>query len=243
MVDIAFVNKAYVFNSTSGNSTVVPVPSGTAAGQRMLAMVGSVASSPTITDPTGSTWVKMGEFAPGSTLKTALYYRDVTATAEPASYTWGWSGNGRNWGYMVAYANADLTTAPTFDQVVANDAAAGAGIASPSLGLSAGDWLVTLMGGRENPGTDTAKGWTNADTSDAERLNFYSSNTGTAAKTTAAWWDSARNLASGAVQRTITPSVLMQQVHLWSVRLAAQAPPSSGGGESTSWSRMGLPRA
>jgi hypothetical protein len=241
MVDIGFVNKAFVFNSVSGTSTVVPVPEGAAAGHRLFAFVGSIGSSPVLTPPAGSTWLPLGEHGPTSTLKTAVFYRDVTAAAEPASYTWGWSASGRNWGYCLAYSGVDLAVAPTVDKADFTDTPAATPRQAPALGLSAGDWLLTLVGGRENPGTDTAKQWTNSDTADAERLNFYSSNTGTGAKSTAAWWDSGRKLGAGSEQRTITPSVAMGQMHLWAVRLAAQAAPVAPG-EGTTWSRMGFPR-
>jgi hypothetical protein len=244
---IGFIGKAYVFNSTGGATTIVPVPAGVAEGHRMLAFVGSIGASPTITDPAG--WQKIAEYAPGSTMKTAVYYRDVPAGAEPASYTWAWSSNGRNWGYALAYEGVDLAQAPLAAPEQLADVAAGAAMVSPAVSLLAGDWLVTLLGGRENPGTDTAKEWTNGDPLDAERLNFYSSNTGTAAKSAAVAWDSGRAMPAGAATRSIAPSVAIAQVHLWSVRLAAKGG-TSGGGDgggvvsgSASWSRMGLPRA
>jgi hypothetical protein len=241
MVDIGFVDKAYVFNTTGTASTVLPVPAGVADTHRMLAFVGSAASSPTLAPPAGGSWKLVAEHGPSSSLKTAVFYRDVTAAAEPVSYTWGWSASGRNWGYCCAYSGVDLTQAPLAEPVMYDDVPAATGVQSPALSLLAGDRLVTLAAGRESPGTDEVKDWTNP-AGDAERFDFYATTTGTAVKITAGWWDSANAAAPSSARRTLTQSRAMSRVHLWSVRLAAKDAPAGGGGsDGTSGLRMGLP--
>lgn len=238
MADIAYVNKAYGFNATAVTTVDVPVPSGLAAGHRMVCVVGSIGASPVITDPPGSTWTKLAEFAPGTSLKTAVYYRDITAAAEPASYTWTFSAAGRNFGYVTAYSGCDLAVAPSAASVRFEDTT-GPNL-SPALALSDRDWLVTAAAGRESPGTETAKTFSNADTSDQTRFAFYSANTGTGAKLVAGLMDSGRALTAGSAQRSISNSPVLGQVHLWSIRLAAQVettPAPTG----TAWTHMGLP--
>ncbi len=235
---IGFVNKASVFNASATAQSVVPVPSGTTTGHRMLCVVCTISNLATITDPTGATWVKLAEFAPGSAIKSAVYYRDAGG-AEPASYTWGYSGSARNFGYCVSYSGCDLAVAPTASAAVANDTAGPA--STPAVALSDGDWLVALTAGRQNPGTDDAKTWSIDDGADAERFDFYSANTGTGAKLTGAYYDSNRALTGGTYQRALTASVVLAQWHAWSVRLAAPAaappPPATPG----AWSHMGRP--
>jgi hypothetical protein len=235
---IGYVNKAFVFNAAATASSIVPVPAGTTTGHRMLCFVCTMANAATITDPTGSTWAKLAEFAPGSAIKSAVYYRDATA-GEPASYTWGYSGSSRNFGYAVTYSGCDLAVAPSASATVYNDT--GDPGPAPALALGAGDWLATLAAGRQNPGTDDAKEWAIDDPGDAERFDFYQATTGTGAKLTGAWWDSNRALTAGTYQRSPDPSLALAQWHAWSVRLAVPAgappPPATPG----AWSHMGVP--
>lgn len=236
---VAYRGKSFVFNSTAGLTTVAPAPSGILAGDRLVAVVGSVASSPTITDPAGGTWAKLAEFAPGSTLKTAVYARDAVTGDASASWTWTWSASGRNFGYVVAYSGVD-TTVQTLAQPVEGSAANPC--TTPAVGLDTGDWLITVAAGRQNPGTDDVKDWTIDDSSDVERFDLYSTNTGTAAKLTAALWDSGRGLDPVATDRIVQPNLTLAQYHAWSIRLAAPQTGGSTGTGGNPWSYVGIPQ-
>lgn len=237
---VGFRASSLVNSNTSGTTTVLPMPAGLVVGDRVYVLVGSIGTSPTLTDPAG--WTKVAEYAPGSTLKTALYYHDVVG-GEAASYTWTWSGSGRNMGMAVAYSGLDLTAAELGSAVGVTDS--GAGLATSAFSAAQdGDWAFFCSMGRENPGTAATKSWTESDAVDVERIDS-STTVGTAgANLTGGWWDSNRALGIGtSVQRTITPSLSLTQFHAWGIRLAAPAP--TGGGPPTgvtTWSYLGQPQ-
>jgi hypothetical protein len=236
---VGFRGSALVNSNTAGTSTVVPMPAGLVVGDRVYVAIGSIATTPTITDPAG--WTKLSEYAPGSTLKSALYYRDVVG-GEAGTYTWTWSASGRNLGMAVAYSGLDLAATPLGGSIGVTDSAAG--LQTPAFATAqAGDWGFFFSMGRENPGTAAAKTWTINDAADEERIDT-SSTVGTAgANLTGGWWDSGRELGAGTtVQRTITPSVTLTQFHAWAMRLAA--PASTGGPPAgvQTWSYVGQPQ-
>lgn len=237
---VGFRASALINSNTSGNTTVVPMPTGLVVGDRVYVLVGSIATTPTITDPAG--WTKVSEYNPGTTLKTGLYYRDVVG-GEAASYTWTWSGNGKTMGMAVAYSGLDLTAAALGGSVGVTDSGAGLATQAFSAGQD-GDWAIFMSMGRENPGTAATKSWTINDAADAERIDSSSTAGTTGANLTGGWWDTNRALTAGtSVQRTITPSVSLTQFHAWAIRLAAPAP--TGGGPPTgvtTWSYLGQPQ-
>lgn len=234
---IAYLGKTFAFNATSGTTTSIPMPAATTAGSRLLAVVGSIGNTPTLTDPAGGTWSKVAEYAPGTTLKSAVFVRDATGGDNAATYTWTWSASGKNFGYALAYSGVDLT-APTLAQSVWTQDDDGP-TDSPALALADGDWLVTAVVARENPGTSTAKTWSSDDTSDVKRYDLYTTVTLPTIQLSAALWDSGRPLAAGSADRAVQASVLMQQFHTWSIRLAAPAaaPPPAG----NPWTSFGQP--
>lgn len=235
---VGFRASSLINSNTSGTTTVLPMPAGLVNGDRVYVLVGSIGTSPTLTDPAG--WTKVAEYAPGTTLKTALYYRDVVG-GEAASYTWTWSGSGRNMGMAVAYSGLDLTAAELGAAVGVTDTASG--LATQAFSTAAdGDWAFFCAMGRENPGTANTKSWTDSDPADAERMDSSSAATVPGANITGGWWDSNRVLGNGvSVQRTITPSVSLTQFHAWGIRLAA---PASAGPPTgvTTWSYLGQPQ-
>lgn len=235
-------NRSVANTGVSGTSTVLQTPVGVKQNDRMYALVASIATTPTITPPAG--WTQIGaDYNPGSTLKTSLWYRDVGASAEPLTYTWTWSGNGRTEGMCVAYAGMDLTAAPLGGVVGATDSS----VALSTFAFSApqaGDWAFFAGVGRQNPGDDAVKTWAiTGGTADVNVHDAYSPNTGTGADLTFAWWDTGAPLAAGAVTRSVDPSVVLTQYHAWAMRLAAPAPPPDpepppGFG---TWSYIGVP--
>lgn len=237
---IAYRNKSIVNTGVSATTAVIPVPAGVVQGDRMYALVATIATSPTFTDPAG--WTKVGELMPGSNTKSALYYRDVTAAAEPASYTWTSSASGRMLGMIVAYSGLDLAASQS--AVTADAADTAAGVTTAAVGTAQpGDWMAFVAIGRQNPGDDVAKTWTINDANDTERYDVYSPNTGTGADITGAWYDTNRALPVSTVQRTITPSTTLTQIHTWAFRLAAPeqvvTPPPT---DVNTWSYIGLPQ-
>lgn len=204
---ISFVNKSSTVNSSSTTSTVVTTPAGLSGSQkqRLVAIVGCIGTGNNVTDPTGATWTKLGEFVTASTqFKTAAYYRDVTGT-EAANYTWGWSVGGRNFGHIVAYDGVDRSAAPVF--AVAEGPANSTGPHNtPSVTVTDGGWLITAVGARQSPGTAGQVGWTNADGSDAERYDVTATNTSTGAQVPSAFYDSNRALSAAGGGGTTLPA-------------------------------------
>jgi hypothetical protein len=230
---IAYVGSASVLNSTSGFTTAVPMPAGIAAGNLLLAAVANVGTSPTTSAPSG--WSLVASYSPGTTLTTYLYRK--VATGSETTTTWTWSSQGRNLGVCVAYSGVDTTLSSTAATAWAHDDGGGP-VAAPSLGAQSGDWLVTFGVGRESPGTSTTKNWSISAVTDAERLDVSTAGAATDVKVTAAWYDSAAGLASGATARTLSSTPELQQRHLWSVLLPLPAAERAGGNP---WTHMGLP--
>lgn len=78
-----------------GNPTplTISVPTGTAAGDVMIASVASTPSSTTINTPSGWTLIRQSTQGSATTSKLATYYR-VATTTEPSVHTWTFSGSG-----------------------------------------------------------------------------------------------------------------------------------------------------
>jgi hypothetical protein len=203
---VAYVNKSSTVNSSSTTSTVITTPAGTSGSgnQRAVAILGVVGTANEITDPTGATWIKLGEYAPATNFKTAAYYRDITGT-EAASYTWGWTVGGRNFGHIVLYSDVDRSSPPVF-AVQSGTADATGPHNSPGITVSDGGWLITAVGARQSPGTAGQVSWTTGDASDAERHDNTAVNTGTGAQLPSAFYDSNRALsAAGGGGSTLPP--------------------------------------
>jgi hypothetical protein len=203
---VAYVNKSSTVNSSSTTSTVITTPAGTSGSgnQRAVAILGVVGTANEITDPTGATWIKLGEYAPATNFKTAAYYRDITGT-EAGSYTWGWTVGGRNFGHIVLYSDVDRSSPPVF-AVQSGTADAAGPHNSPGITVSDGGWLITAVGARQSPGTAGQVSWTTGDASDAERYDNTAVNTGTGAQLPSAFYDSNRALsAAGGGGSTLPP--------------------------------------
>jgi hypothetical protein len=235
-MSISYVGKAFVLNSTSGTSCVVPMPSTVAAGHKLFVLIGSVgANSGSVTAPSGWTLVK--ELLTGSALRVQLYSRVATSADASATYTWTFPSAGRNFGYSVAYSGVDTTVTDLADAT--GDTNSGTGPwATPSLALSAGDWLITAAVARENPGTSTAKNWTSSDTSDIERYDL-TTDSAPSINVSASLFDSGRALPAGTVTRSLTENgAAFSQSQVWAVRVPALADVVS---TSNPWTAAGIP--
>lgn len=107
---LALAGTATRYENASGTSVVLPVPTGAAAGELLIAAVShsQIADIPTIAGWTAISAVVSGSGA--GSQSTRGFYRIATAS-EPASYTWATSATaGRVTGIMARVAGADTTT-------------------------------------------------------------------------------------------------------------------------------------
>lgn len=232
---VAFVASNSVLNSVSGSSTAVPMPSGVASGHLVFVMVVSIGNSPVPSAPSG--WTLVSSFSPGTTLTSYLYRKVAVSGDVGATHTWTWSSAGRNLGMAAAYSGVDTTISTNASAGWTHDVATGT-TSAPALGAAAGDWLVTVGLGRENPGTATAKNWTIGTGTDAERLDIATGGVASDLKVSAAWFDSNQGVSAGSTARTVTVTPEMQQTHVWSVLLPVPASETAGGNP---WTHMGRP--
>jgi MSHA biogenesis protein MshQ len=87
----------------------INVPAGTTAGDVMIAAVAVLPSAVTITPPAGWTSLNRVDQTAGNSNSQEIFYRIATA-AEPASYTWTFSGAiGGAAGGMLSYSGVDTT--------------------------------------------------------------------------------------------------------------------------------------
>ncbi len=232
---IAYVGSNSVLNSTSGSSTAVPMPSGLAVDNMIYVMLADVGNSPVPTAPSG--WTLVSSFSPGTTL-TSYLYRKVAVSGDIGSTpTWTWSSGGRNLGVSLAYSGVDATVPTNANQVWTHDVA-NAPIVAPSLAANAGDWLVTVGVGRENPGTATTKDWSIETATDSQRVDIATGGAATDVKVSLGWFDSNGPVAAGSTSRIMDVTPVQQQSHVWSILLSAPAGASGG----NPWTHLGLPQ-
>lgn len=193
----SYVTSGSFTPGTSGAvATAGPFPT-VVAGDRIYVAISSGASNPNaITDAPalgGTAWVKLDEFAPTSTFKSALYYIDVTAgnasAISGASSTWTFATSARCTAVWEVMRDVDQSRAPSFAraQGVENSTTP---TSVPSLTPGQYDWAGFVALGRQSPGTDTAKTWAIAGySSDVERVDAYATNTGTGQKLSVALYD------------------------------------------------------
>jgi hypothetical protein len=232
---IAYVGANSVLNSTSGTTTAVPMPTAMVAGNVAYVMIASVGNSPTPTAPSG--WSLLASFSPGTTLTTYLYRKVAVSGDVGSTPTWTWSSSGRNLGASVAYSGVDTTVTANTSQVWTHDVA-NAPIAAPSLAANAGDWLVTIGVGRENPGTATTKDWSVETGTDVQRLDVATGGLASDVKVSLGWFDSNGGLSGGATARNVDVTPIQQASHVWSLLLNLPAAEAAGGNP---WTHMGLP--
>jgi hypothetical protein len=234
---IAYRNGSGVNTGVVSTATVIPVPSGVTNGDRMYALVTSIASTPTLTGPAG--WTKFDEHIIGANTKSAVFYRDVGASAEPANYTWSWSAAGRSIGLIVAYSGIDRSAT----QIGGVTSSPNSLDWLPLYTWAVSDtysWAIFLAVGREEPGTDFTKDWRTNEVLDVERFDTYSPNTGSGTDITAAWFDSGRALPAGPVSRQlIMQNFNLTPVHGWALQLSGLPPVVGVGGNPMT--ALGIP--
>lgn len=234
---IAYRNGSGVNTGVVSTSTVIPVPSGVVNGDRMYALVASIASTPTLTGPAG--WTLFDEHMIGANTKSAVYYRNVTASPEPVNYTWTWSAAGRTIGLIVAYSGVD-TAAPQIGGVVSASSSASP---LPLYSWASSDiysWAMFLAVGREEPGTDLTKDWSTSELADVERFDTFSPNTGVGTDITAAWFDTGQPVPPGPIVRHLsTPNMDLSPIHGWALHLAGRPPVVGMGGNPMT--ALGIP--
>lgn len=142
-ISIASENHGVLMALRSGSRLSINVPTGTVAGDVMIAAVATTASSVVITAPTGWNLVQAVAQTGGTSNRLATYYRVATAS-EPASYSWTLSTtHGGASGGIVSYSGVDNST--PID--VSAGAATGSSTshAAPTVTTTvAGDMLVTV---------------------------------------------------------------------------------------------------
>lgn len=192
------------------------LPAGTTAGDMMYAFLGNIAFAPTsVTGPAG--WVKLAERNnPGTDNTTGYVYQKVATSSEPATFTWTFGNNGKSLGAIVSYSGVDTAAAA----VIAVDGWVDPPntVTTPGITLAAGDWLATYQFGRQSPSTAAVKSWTNSTGTDQELVDNYNQD-GAARLGTHALWDTNTAQTAGIKSRTITSSVNIQQVTVYSLRI------------------------
>jgi len=103
---ITFRSATSAANPTAPTLTI-NVPAGVRAGDVMVAGIG-IRGAPSVATPAG--WTFLRSDAAGTYTTQALFYRVVTATPEPASYTWSFSGSVPAAGGISAYQGVNTTT-------------------------------------------------------------------------------------------------------------------------------------
>ncbi len=93
-------------NSTAGTSILITKPSGVVNGDLMVAQIGLLGTTNTITGPSGWTEEETASFHGD---RMSLWVK-VAGASEPADYTWSWTGSSRNLGGIVRITGHDQIT-------------------------------------------------------------------------------------------------------------------------------------
>jgi hypothetical protein len=146
-------------SSTSSNdataSLVLNVPSGTLAGDVMIATV-DVENAPALTVPGG--WTTIDDTVSTSSNNRGATYYKVAGSSEPANYTWSWTGNQHNAGGIVSFSGVDNTNVIDNSGTAhsTNSAAGTASLACNALTTAATDaMLVCSSMNATSAGTNT----------------------------------------------------------------------------------------
>lgn len=236
---IGYVGKAFVTNTVSGTAVQVPMPSTVVTGQKIYVVVGSVGSNAgALTAPSG--WTKVGEEIAGSNLRVAVFAKTATGSDASTTYTWTFPASGRTFGYSVAYSGVDLAASNFSASLESTDEGPGPFV-TPSLALTAGDWLLYAAVGRENPGSTGTHNWTTSGSSDVERYDLFT-NVGTSSiAIAAALWDTGAPVTTGSLQRTISSNISYSSSVMYAVRIPAAADTGTPAGGNP-WTHQGVPQ-
>lgn len=221
---IGFVQAGTKLNATTSPNLEVPAPAGVTDGDYLLALMGWIGTTVTVTDPAGFPAVStlLGAQTDGSNI-TSRTYRKVAGSEGP-TYQWGLSSGRKAVGWVGAYRGvhpvtplADWASAASLD---------GTAHTAPAVDVPEGGWLVTMVVSRHaNTGAPTTWSVTGGD---AKRWEAASNAAGSQ-DITVAVFDSGTPLPSGTYSRTVTASQAQTEITVWSVVLAPAdvAPPAA----------------
>ena len=105
---VAYENHTTAARSTDGTTLVLNVPSGTVAGDLLLAAI-AIDTNETVTAPGTGVWTLVNQGVNGTAVTLAVFYR-VASGSEPTSYTFSWAGNEQAAGVMLRYSGVDTAT-------------------------------------------------------------------------------------------------------------------------------------
>ncbi|MFE5140323.1 hypothetical protein ACFRDV_22045 [Streptomyces fagopyri] len=213
---ISFVAAATGVTSQITDTTLAcSVPSGTANGDVMIALISRPSSSATVTTQAG--WTIISGFPISNTNGTVLtgFYR--VASGEPASYTWAFS-TGKCCIATMSYRGVDTVT-PVHKSAAAADTTTRTGHTSPSITTTiANCWTI---GGFCDRGTSSSSTWT---TPSGLTSRASLGTTGTSDNSLAVF-DSNGALAAGAYSYASTASQSLSTAAMCTLALAP-APPT-----------------
>jgi len=139
-------------NSSGSTSLTINAPSGTVAGDTMIAHVVVQTSGNSIAAPSGWHMIKRQDTS--TNLATATYYK-VAGSSEPSSYTWNFGTSGEASGGIAAYSGVDTT-----NPIDANDAQYNNGTANldnAGLATTVDNDLLVYAAGIVNPSTSVTQ--------------------------------------------------------------------------------------
>lgn len=187
--------QAGVNEDTATSTYTVNKPTGTAAGDVLVAVIANVGAA-TFTPPSG--WTSIETEAADSAVRIGAWYK-VAGGSEPSSYAWSLSTTTKGFGWIGAYQNVD-NTSPIDVSTDGNSTSTGSTTALATL-VHANAWLVTAALGRH--GFNAARSLSTSDASDTNRYT-HGSSSASGFDYAGAVWDSARDLAAGSASRTLT---------------------------------------
>lgn len=136
---VAFVQSATAVTSTAATSLACNVPTGTANGNVMVALVVSSTSS-TVTPPAG--WTRMAGFPVTNTCTLDGFTR--VANTEPASYTWNFSASVKICIGVLSYSGVANAT-PVDKSAASTDTTLATSHTGPSITTTvANDWNLAV---------------------------------------------------------------------------------------------------
>lgn len=147
---------AQVLNGATATTTItVSKPTGTTAGDMLIAYIGTTSQTTDLVAPDG--WIRIGGLQKaGTQTQLGVYYRIATAT-EPTSWSW-LTTSAKNFGWIGAYTGADLSAVPRV--VGGNSNASSTAWPMPAIVPSSGGWIISGICGRIGSGTGVANTWT-----------------------------------------------------------------------------------
>jgi hypothetical protein len=143
LADVAYASQQTASLGSNGTSLVINVPSGTAAGDLLLATI-STDGSTSFSTPTG--WTLLNQDSNGTDITLAVFYRVADGT-EPTNYTFNWTGSEQAAGAILRYTGVDTTTPiDVWDAANSNDNAPTA----PSVNTTVADTMVVRIYGADD---------------------------------------------------------------------------------------------